>query len=94
MGTEAITEKLHESLHDGKEKLAGKMDEIGNKIEANSERLREASDEVALRLHYGADKVRSLKGENLARELLNRYPVGAMAAAVFFGVLFGRALRR
>lgn len=77
-----------------KEKLAAKMDEMGDKIESNTERLQNITDDAAIRLRHGAEQVRSIRGEEMARQLLNRYPVGSMMAAVALGIFFGRALRR
>lgn len=93
MKTKEITEKIHDGLHEGKEKIAEKLDDMGNTIEEKVDRLRDMSDKAALRLHYGADRVRSMNGD-ACREILNKYPLGSMAAAVVFGVLVGRLFKR
>ncbi len=93
MKTKEITEKIQDGLEEGKERIAEKMDHLGDAIEEKAGRLRDMTDNAALHLHYGADKVRSVDGD-VCREMVSRYPLGSMAAAMFFGVLVGRLLKR
>jgi len=93
MKTKEITEKIQSGIEEGKERIAEKLDHIGDKIEEQSDKVKNMTDNAAIRLHYGADRVRSANGD-ACRELLNKYPLGSLAAATVFGILVGRLLKR
>lgn len=94
MRTNGLGEKIHGTLHEQKEHFAGRLDEMGNQIEENTERLRDVAGKAALRLHEGAEKMRETHSVDACRQLLNRYPVGSMVGAMFLGMALGRAMRR